>query len=304
MKWINVIKQLDCPDFQLNDAASYRTLMTILLFPIADLAKFPAKFFLSKWKNARGQISFLRFALQSPDIINFSNYAFRKIISFEELTLVSGNSKNILNVFYHQTWNVLDLFELLTGLLGTELMEDSAFLLDLASKQSPELLCLALAHIKSKHPAISDLLMNLTSGFLLGQQNSTIVLSRLWHINNGLVIYCMVDLHHKDPTYLSRLLDVSQELKALTVILNAKPYSFSIDMACLASRREHLNLEKWAQEKVRDDGESFVNSSLLFISNKINLQLQRQEGINAPSFIPISPEVVRIFISALSSATK
>ena len=122
--------------------------MTVLIFHFADMSKFPAKFFLSKWKNVAGQLAFLRFSLQTPDILNFSNYPFRKIITFEELTLIAGSSKNILNIFYHQTWNCLDLFDFLAGLFGSEYTEDAAYLIDLASKQSPELLCLALAHLK------------------------------------------------------------------------------------------------------------------------------------------------------------
>ena len=41
-----------------------------------------------------------------------------------------------------------------------------------------------------------------------------------------------------DQSRLSRILDVAQDLKALSVLLNAQSFPFVIDLACLAFRRE------------------------------------------------------------------
>ena len=53
---------------------------------------------------------------------------------------------------------------------------------------------------------------------------------------------------------LSRILDVAQELKALTTLLNASAFAFVIDLACLASRRQFLKLDKWISDKLRENG--------------------------------------------------
>jgi len=38
------------------------------------------------------------------------------------------------------------------------------------------------------------------------------------------------------------------------MLLNATPYAFVIDLACLASRREYLKLDKWLTDKIREHG--------------------------------------------------
>lgn len=49
--------------------------------------------------------------------------------------------------------------------------------------------------------------------------------------------YMMVE---NDQTRLSRILDVAQDLKALSLLLNAQSFPFVVDLACLAYRRECL----------------------------------------------------------------
>ena len=58
--------------------------------------------------------------------------------------------------------------------------------------------------------------------------------------------------HHDQATRLSRILDVAQDLKALSMLLNFTPFAFVIDLACLASRREYLKLDKWLSDKIRE----------------------------------------------------
>lgn len=106
---------------------------------------------------------------------------------------------------------------------------------------------------------------------------------------------CMVEMHRRDSTCLSRLLDVAQDLKILTVILEAKPYNFSLDMAALASRRQHLNLEKWLLDSIKEKGPIFFKAAIEFVLEKIRLQSSRTDRGNAPNFIPVSPEILVVF---------
>ncbi|EPZ34325.1 CCR4-Not complex, Not1 subunit of unknown function DUF3819 domain-containing protein [Rozella allomycis CSF55] len=267
-----------------------------------DMNSFPSKFFMTRWSNGKGQLSFLYYTVQASDLMNFSNYALRKVITFEEVTLISGNSKNLLNVMYHQTWNCVDLMEVLIGYFDSNLEKEAIGILEIGVKQCPELICLGLSHL---NPAWNskphELIVKLSCGFLIGQQNSSIVLSRLWHLNSNLVIHCMSELHKRDPTCLSRLLDVAQEIRGLTVILEARPFSFAIDMAALASRREHLNLEKWLIDTLKTLKEVFMKACLDFVYVKLALQLRRAEGQQVPPFIPLSVEVVNIFLGVFKS---
>lgn len=45
-------------------------------------------------------------------------------------------------------------------------------------------------------------------------------------------------------------------IQALSMLLNATPFAFVIDLACLASRREYLKLDKWLSDKIREHGVS------------------------------------------------
>jgi len=42
-------------------------------------------------------------------------------------------------------------------------------------------------------------------------------------------------------------------------------YIFVIDLACLASRREYLKLEKWLTDKMREIGDPFVSACVKFL---------------------------------------
>jgi CCR4-NOT transcription complex subunit 1 len=51
---------------------------------------------------------------------------------------------------------------------------------------------------------------------------------------------------------LSRVLEIVQDLKALLILLAAQPIPFILDLACLASRRGYLKLDKWLSDKLRE----------------------------------------------------
>ena len=114
---------------------------------------------------------------------------------------------------------------------------------------------------------------------------------------------CMIEMHRRDSTCLSRLLDVSQDLKILTVVLETKPFNFSLDMAALASRRQHLNLEKWLSDSIKDKGTVFFKAAIEFALEKIRLQSLRADGNTIPSFIPISSDVLNVFGKVFQSSS-
>lgn len=110
-------------------------------------------------------------------------------------------------------------------------------------------------------------------------------------------------MYFKDPASLSRLLDIAQDLKALNTILTARPFSFVIDLAALASHREYLYLDKWLQDRINEHGASFAAACITYIKEKLKLQsAQPFAGVKgqdkSPNF-PLSPEIVASFFKAL-----
>jgi len=48
-------------------------------------------------------------------------------------------------------------------------------------------------------------------------------------------------------------------------LLSVQQFVFVIDLACLASRREYLKLDKWLSDKIREHGENFVSACVKFL---------------------------------------
>jgi CCR4-NOT transcription complex subunit 1 len=62
----------------------------------------------------------------------------------------------------------------------------------------------------------AEVVSKLISIFLVGHSSASFVLSRVWQANQSLVINSMIALHRQEPTLLSRILDVAQDLKVGT----------------------------------------------------------------------------------------
>jgi CCR4-NOT transcription complex subunit 1 len=86
----------------------------------------------------------------------------------------------------------------------------------------------------------------------------------------------------------------------LNPLLAVRPFSFSIDLAALASRREYLNLEKWLQDNINEFGDSFVHDCLEFLSQKIAMEVTRDNNSNLQS-VRLTNDVSSIFLRILSN---
>lgn len=249
----------------------------------------------------KGQLAFLYNALLlSQETLNFSLFPCRKIIVPEDFSSAPASTRNLSGPLISSTWNCLDLLEFTGFLIDTEFFEDVKPIFEMASRQAPELLCIGLASLNPPWNSINkEILVKLTCGFLIGQASSLIVLPKVWALNPNTMLVCMAEMHRRDATCLSRLLDVAQELKIIPFLLDAKPFNFAIDVAALASRRQHLNLEKWVSDAIRDRGAPFLQACVEFVSEKFKFQIRRQRGIQTPSFIPLSAEVLAVFVRVL-----
>lgn len=94
---------------------------------------------------------------------------------------------------------------------------------------------------------------------------------------------CMADFYLRDPTdqtRLSRILDVAQDLKALSSLLNISQYAFVVELACLASRREYLKLDKWLSDKIREHRVCFDHVHLLPVKSMLQFQIHSLLGFS------------------------
>ncbi len=103
---------------------------------------------------------------------------------------------------------------------------------------------------------------------------------------------------------LARILDVSQDLKALSILLNGQPLIFNIDLACLAARRGYLKLDKWMSDRIRDHGELFISTVVLFLRRKVpQLSGAKEDQMRPIVQMPLLPETVQTILKCISAST-
>jgi CCR4-NOT transcription complex subunit 1 len=133
--------------------------------------------------------------------------------------------------------------------------------------------CFVLTVTKSIWNKLKQEILSVLIPIFLGNHpNSAVILQHAWNQTNNtslirtLIMNSMTDWYMKaqeaeQSIRLARILDVSQDLKALSILLSGQPMIFNIDLACLAARRGYLKLDKWMSDRIRDHG---VNSILRF----------------------------------------
>lgn len=158
-----------------------------------------------------------------------------------------------------------------------------------------KLTCFFISQAKKEwHSFQAEIISALIPSYVSNHPNSSVVLSRLWQVRQDVVLQGLVDLYFRDRSNITRVLDVCQELKELTTVLNSTPHYFAIDLAALASRREYLNIEKWLGDQLSKRRPDFVRSCLEFLSDVCSEQ-QREKRAT----VSVSEETQALFIKVL-----
>ncbi|KAF7724662.1 hypothetical protein EC973_000834 [Apophysomyces ossiformis] len=89
-------------------------------------------------------------------------------------------------------------------------------------------------------------------------------------------------------------------IQILVYVLRTDIPYFSLDLACLAARRQHLNMEKWLNDKIVQDKLAFVGSCLEFLEKKLLIEVARQSGTSTVPTLHLSPDVIKVFFRILS----
>jgi len=231
---------LDYPTFFVPDARGFATIIT--MYSKATSEPFPVEAIMRKWNNVRGQVSFLRHAVQAPpELFSFASLPHRavdigpaaKVCDLSICLELSNHfylcinvsmsifvSALVVLVVVHtlqgaaSNWVSLDLIELLLTLSTTEHYPEIRAIFDIPIKQNPDLLIVGIAQLKANWNAMAlELCSVLMPMYITGYPTSNAILHRLWQLNPSIVIRALVYMHGTDPGTLSRLLDIAQELK-------------------------------------------------------------------------------------------
>jgi CCR4-NOT transcription complex subunit 1 len=151
-------------------------------------------------------------------------------------------------------------------------------------KHCPEVLILSLVETQVMKEAVAastpprpkpkiefewHLFSILMSSFLTTNQRSAAqVLRALWATHPSLVVRGMADVYQAQPSQITRLFDIAQELKGLRRVLDTAPILFSMDMATLAWRRGYLNLDSWLLQNISTHQRPFVAACVRYLVDR------------------------------------
>ncbi|XP_043837355.1 CCR4-NOT transcription complex subunit 1 isoform X6 [Dromiciops gliroides] len=267
-----VTYELDHPGFQIRDSKGLQNVVYGIQRGLG-LEVFPVDLIYRPWKHAEGQLSFIQHSLINPEIFCFADYPCHTVVTDILKAPPEDDNREIA------TWKSLDLIESLLRLAEVGQYEQVKQLFSFPIKHCPDMLVLALLQINTSwHTLRHELISTLMPIFLGNHPNSAIILHYAWHGQGQspsirqLIMHAMAEWYMRgeqyDQTKLSRILDVAQDLKALSMLLNGTPFAFVIDLAALASRREYLKLDKWLTDKIREHGEPFIQACMTFLKRR------------------------------------
>jgi len=306
--WKEVFHQLDFTGFFVKNTHSFRSLIEALRYGLQLQGQtrpdqFPVEAFYRTWNNVEGQVSLIKCCL-SPS--NYDIFCFADLplhaCNVEILKTSADKSYDLKEI---HTWKSLQLLELLLSFGERGQYQAAQELFQFPTVHCPDILLLGLTQLNTPMTALRQELMTTLFPIFLGNHvSSGVILQHAWHSGPNsvrpIMILAMADWYLKgdyDQAKLSRILDVAQDLKALPLLLNANNPPFIIDLACLASRREFLKLDKWLTDKIREHGEAFVASLVSVVRRRVPQILGRDE--NVPKSAQLPPEVVNTIIQCL-----
>ncbi|KAL3860717.1 hypothetical protein ACJMK2_010802 [Sinanodonta woodiana] len=271
LAWRDVVAELDHPSFVVVNKKGLKLLVQGLIRGLQEI--FPVEYIYRHWKNTEGQLSLIVQSLRNPDVFCFADYPCHTVVIDILKAAPDDDNREIA------TWKSLDLVECLLRLSEAGHYQQVSELYKFPVQNCPDMLVLALLQITPTWNTLKqELISSLMPIFLGNHPNSAVVLHYAWHCQGHsstvrtLIMHSMAEWYMRgephDQTRLSRILDVAQDLKALSMLLNATPFAFVIDLACLASRREYLKLDKWLTDKIREHREPFIQTCVNFLKRR------------------------------------
>lgn len=303
LSWRQVIQEFDYPEFHVPSREGLQLLFTACHRGLMEI--FPVDVLYRTWTNTDGQLSWIQQVLSNPDVFCFADYPCHTVVIDLLKTAPEDDNRETA------TWKSLNLSETLLRLAEAGHYETVKSLFTFPLKHCPDVLLLALLQINPLwHTLRNELVLQLIPVFLANHPNSGSVLHYVWHGQGQsasirqLVMQAMAEWYSKgdmDQGRLSRILDVAQDLKALSMLLNGSPFVFVIDLAALASRREYLKLDKWLKDKLKEHQEEFGQACVAFLRRRCPYLLGMSLDKELPKSVQLPQETVVTMLSCLQS---
>ncbi|XP_059434806.1 uncharacterized protein LOC132167794 isoform X1 [Corylus avellana] len=257
--WIRVIENMDHEGFYFPNQEAFSFFMTA--YKRACQEPFPLHAICgSVWKNTEGQLSFLKYAVSAPpEIFTFAHSA-RQLA---DIDAVHGHKLQLGHA--NHAWLCLDLLDVLCQLAERGHATSVQLIVEYPIKHCPEVLLLGMAHVNTAYNLLQyEVTFSVFPVIVKNAMNSGMLL-HLWHVNPNMVLRGFIDALNSDPDSMTRILEICQELKIISAVLDMVPSSYAIRLAALASRKELVDLEKWLSYNLNTYKDIFFEECLSFL---------------------------------------
>ena len=294
--WAPVFAKLDQPSADGKSADALRLVAS--LHKKACGRALPATVLLGSWRNSEAQLDLLAQALDLRDEVDWTGGTRVQSDSAVEGAAARG------------CWHCVDVITSLLTLSSRASFPRVQALFAEPLQASSQVLLTGLlqggaaAGSPEETPMQQELLQALFPLFLGGDSpGSAALLQRLWALQPSAIMRAMAQLHAAQPQSLLRVLDLAQSFGALAETLQLPFYSFTLDLATVAQRKDLIQLEPWLQERLRSDTAEydFVRACLGYLREKL-LGAQASSRLtsgSASSVNVLSVEAAAIFFRFL-----
>lgn len=300
INWTLVMENLDHEGFYFPNEGPFSFFMSIYACACQD--PFPLHAVCgSVWNNVDGQISFLRYAVAAPPETFTFAHSIRKLAYTDAL-----HGQELLHGQANQAWLSLDLLDVLCQLAERGHAGSVRLMLEFPLKHCPEILLLGIAQINTAYNLIQREVSSTVFPMIIGNVMGSGVILHLWHSNPKLVVHGFLDFIKSDQGNMVTILDLCQELKILSSVLEQIPFHFSIRLAALASQKEYASLDKWLNDCLRTHKDVFFEECLKFLKE---ITFDAADDVSANSFqhsgagMNINEETSSIFWKVLQANT-
>jgi CCR4-NOT transcription complex subunit 1 len=299
LDWSEVVQSLDNPHFWIKSKTSLQLLMLILINGIAP-NPFPIGLIYRLWSiNKSGQFSLLSQIIYNPDVFYVLDYPHHPVGNFGCLKVFPDETNRSIGM-----WKCLDLVEIIFRLGDIPSLSNQVLAL-LRRSPGPMVLCpdlLFLGVLQISMPMTQfriHVLKYLVSVLLSGHSNAVPIFQFAWNFENHRVqmrqiifgsMAAYYNQNNEDQSRLTRILEITHELKGLSELLSINQFPFVIDLAILAARRDFLKLDKFIEDKLTEHGERFAQ-------DLCQAMKRRCPGLGTNN--PLSTDTFQLIFSAL-----
>ncbi|KAE9611238.1 putative CCR4-Not complex component, Not1, CCR4-NOT transcription complex subunit 1, HEAT [Lupinus albus] len=300
INWIRVIEKLDHEGFLLPSEEAFSFLMSV--YNHACKEPFPLHAICgSVWKNTEGQLSFLKYAVSAPpEVFTFAHSA-RQLAYIDAV-----NGSKLQTGHSNHAWACLDLLDVLCQLAERGHANSVRPIFEYPLKQCPEVLLLGMAHINTAYSLFQHEICLTVFPMILKSTDGSGMILHLWHVNPNLVLRGVMDSQKDDLDNVTRIVDICQELKILSSVVEIIPSYYGIRLAAVAGRKEYLDLEKWLDNNLTTYKDFFFEECLKFLKD---VHLTGSQDLSGKSFhqsgafLNLYAETTATFLKVLKSHT-